>query len=65
MKKNEQRIVILLIAILVVSMVNIGYELYHIINYQNRIIDGNERWHQVEEKMVEMEHRIDEIEREA
>ena len=62
MKENNSKIVAILITILIVSILNIGYTLYHISNYNVQKEMGNARWKQVEERIVRVEDKIHEME---
>ena len=59
MKDKNSKIIALLIAILIISILNIGYTLLHIINYSTQKEAGNERWRQVEERIIEIEEKVD------
>ena len=63
--KHEKNIVILLIALLVISFFNIGFTAYHMGNYDKQKESGNDRWHQVEERIIEVEERMTKIEQEG
>ena len=58
MKENNSKIVTILITILIVSILNIGYTLYHISNYNAQKEAGNARWKQAEERIVRVEDKI-------
>ena len=58
MEDKNSKIIALLIAILIISILNIGYTLYHISNYNAQKEAGNARWKQVEERIVRIEDKI-------
>lgn len=59
MEDKNSKIIALLIAILIISILNIGYTLFHIINYNTQKEAGNERWRQVKERIIEIEEKVD------
>ena len=63
--KHEKGVVVLLFALLIISLFNIGFTLYHVGNYDEQKAAGNERWLQVEERIVEVEERMEKIEQES
>ena len=58
---NHKGTIILLGAILIISILNIGYSIFQMMDYGSRVNSGNERWHQVEEKITELEEEINNI----
>lgn len=56
---------ILLVIVLVLLIGEFIYAIYHQTMFQNKIDDGNARWHQVEEILDEYNERIKELEGEC
>lgn len=65
-KKNENykpnKICIFgLILILIMLLANMIYSVYEFIDYQTRVQSGNDRWLQVEERIVNIENQVDSL----
>ena len=60
--KKDKITPILLVIVLILLIGEFVYAIYHQTMFQNKIDDGNERWHQVEEILEEYDIRIDELE---
>lgn len=58
---NHKGTIILLGAILIISILNIGYSIFQMMDYSNRVNSGNERWHQVEERIIRLEEQINNV----
>lgn len=58
---NHKSTIILLGAILIISILNIGYSIFQMMDYGNRVNSGNERWHQVEERIIKLEEEVNNI----
>lgn len=63
--RDSKSIIILLIALLLISFFNIGFTAYHMGNYDKQKENGNARWEQVEERIIEVEERMEKIEQEG
>lgn len=63
--KDSKSVIILLVALLVISFFNIGFTAYHMGNYDKQKQNGNARWEQVEERIIEVEERMEKIEQEG
>ena len=63
--RDSKSIIILLIALLLISFFNIGFTAYHMVNYDKQKQNGNARWEQVEERIIEVEERMEKIEQEG
>ena len=56
-KKNSGEIVFIFLIVLLI--VDLAVNFYQMGSYYNQRDAGNERWHQVEERLVEMEDKIE------
>lgn len=63
--RESKNVIILLFALLVISLFNIGFTLYHVGNYDKQKAAGNSRWEQVEKRIIEVEERMERIEQEG
>ena len=64
MKRNKI-IIILLILLLIILFFNFTYSIISTIDYEKRKASGNERWFQVENRIIEYEEKINKIEEEV
>lgn len=55
MEKKEKIMPIILILVLIMLLFEFGYTIYSHFDYEKRVESGNERWHQVEERIKEIE----------
>lgn len=55
MTKKEKITPVVLIAILIFLVIELGYTVFNYIDYENRKESGNERWQQVEERIKKIE----------
>lgn len=61
----RDRIIIgFLIVILILLACNIGYTCYEMIDYEKRKDSGNERWKQVENRILQTEEKVKSLEEE-
>lgn len=72
MKKNNQKdkrkkmnennvIVIALVLVLIMLLANMFYSAFEYIDYTRRVQSGNDRWLQVEERIVNIEKKVNAI----
>lgn len=61
MKDKFAKSIFVLIALLIVLIVNLTIDIFYVINYEARKNEGNMRWEQVEERLVEMEMKIEHL----
>lgn len=61
--KNNEKTIGLLIAILVVLVINIGYNVWHLYSYNIQKQAGNDRWLQVEKRILEIENKVNKEEK--
>lgn len=64
MDKNIRKIIILFITIIVLLLFNVIYNILFIIDFSKQKENGNEKWHMVEERIVNVEKQIEEITKE-
>lgn len=61
----RDRIIIgFLVVILILLACNIGYTCYEMIDYEKRKDSGNERWKQVENRILQTEEKVESLEEE-
>lgn len=59
----RDRIIIgFLVVILILLACNIGYTCYEMIDYEKRKDSGNERWKQVENRILQTEEKVESLE---
>lgn len=61
---NDKKIIStisVLIVLLFVIILNLAIEISHIINYNQQKENGNQRWLQVENRIIEMEEKVNTI----
>ncbi len=64
MKRNKI-IIIILILLLILLCFNFIYSIISAIDYEKRKESGNERWFQVENRIIEYEEKVNKIEEEV
>lgn len=64
MDKNIKKIIILFITIIILLLFNVIYNILFIIDFSRQKENGNEKWHMVEERIVNVEKQIEEITKE-
>lgn len=64
MDKNIRKIIILFITIIILLFFNVIYNILFIIDFSKQKENGNEKWHMVEERIVNVEKQIEEITKE-
>ena len=65
MDKNNRKLLILTFIIIVLLAVLIGLNIFYIKDYNNKAASGNARWEQVENRILEYEHKIDLLEKDV
>ena len=50
-----------LILVLIFLLFNMAYSVYEFVDYQSRVQSGNDRWLQVEERIVNIENQVDSL----
>lgn len=61
MKDKNNKCIAILIALLVILVIDLGTGIYHISNYNNQKEAGNARWRQVEQRIVQIENKVNEL----
>lgn len=61
---RDKIIIVFLIVILILLACNIGYTYYEMIDYEKRKDSGNERWKQVENRILQTEEKVESLEEE-
>lgn len=61
---RDKIIIVFLILILILLACNIGYTCYEMIDYEKRKDSGNERWKQVENRILQTEEKVKSLEEE-
>ena len=62
MKDNTHKAIVVLMLLLVAVIIDLTTNIVHIANYDNQKAAGNARWEQVEERIIDLEERIEELE---
>ena len=62
MSKRKKSNIISLVLIILMFIIQIVYNLNYIMDYKQRVESGNNRWYQVEERIINVENRLDKIE---
>ena len=60
-KHKDRFIVIVAITLLIFLALNIAFTIYYMVDYEIRKDSGNERWKQVEERIVTIENKVDDV----
>ena len=60
-KHKDRFIVITAITLLIFLALNIAFTMYYMVDYESRKDSGNERWRQVEERIVTIENKVDDV----
>lgn len=58
-ENRNKKIVTVLLGILILLFLNLGYNVWHLYSYQIQRESGNEKWKQVEERIHEIETKVD------
>lgn len=61
MKDKLGKSIAIFIALLIVLVINLIVNISHLANYEAQKASGNARWQQVEERLVEMEDKIENL----
>lgn len=59
--KPDKIFVVGLIIVLIILFINIIYSVYEFFDYQSRVQSGNDRWLQVEERIINIEKEVDSL----
>ena len=62
MSKRTKSVIISWVVVIFLLVTQVGYYIYHAIQYKHRVDEGNARWEQVEDRIVTVENRLDKIE---
>lgn len=65
MDKNNRKLLILTFIIIILLAILIGLNIFYIKDYNNKAASGNARWEQVEDRILEYEHKIDLLEKDV
>lgn len=65
MNKNNRKLSILTLVIIILLAILIGLNIFYVKDYNNKAASGNARWEQVEDKILEYEHKIDLLEKDV
>ena len=65
MDKNNRKLSILTLVIIILLAILIGLDIFYIKDYNNKAASGNARWEQVEDRILEYEHKIDLLEKDV
>ena len=65
MDKNNRKLSILTFVIIILLAILIGLNIFYIKDYNNKATSGNARWEQVEDRILEYEHKIDLLEKDV
>ena len=65
MKDDAAKVIIILMTMLIVVVIDLTVNIMHLASYEERKEAGNARWEQVEDRILEVERRIDKVEKEA
>ena len=60
-KYKDRFIVIVAITLLIFLALNIAFTMYYMVDYKSRKNSGNERWRQVEERIVTIENKVNNV----
>lgn len=60
--KKDKIVISICIAIIVYMLIMFGIELYRAIDYEKAKESGNQRWLQVEKRIVSIENKVDKLE---
>ena len=65
MDKNNRKLSILTLVIIILLAILIGLDVFYVKDYNNKATSGNARWEQVEDRILEYEHKIDLLEKDV
>ena len=63
-KHKDKFVIIVAITLLIFLAINIAFTIYYMVDYESRKDSGNERWRQVEERIITIENRVRSVEEE-
>ena len=61
--KSTRRAIMVLIALLIAVVIDITMNVVHVMNYDSQKSAGNMRWQQVEERIIEIEQKVNELQK--
>lgn len=64
MEKKDKVMIIVLISILIILLFNIISTIYNTFDYEKRKESGNDRWLQVENRILQTEEKVNRLEEE-
>lgn len=59
--QNKNTYVIVLISVLLLTFLNVGMNIYNLIDYAARKESGNQMWNLVEKRIVQLETQVNEL----
>lgn len=62
MKDNTHKAIVVLMLLLIAVVIDLTTNIIHIANYDDQKAAGNARWEQVEERIIELEEKIEILE---
>lgn len=62
--KKDKIVIAVLVLILTILSINIVYTIYEMIDYEARKESGNNRWLQVENRILQTEEKVNKLEQE-
>ena len=65
MDKNNRKLFILTFLIIILLDIGRGLGIFDMKDYNNKAASGNARWEQVEDRILEYEHKIDLLEKDV
>lgn len=65
MKDDAAKVIVILMTMLIVVVIDLTVNIMHLASYEERKEAGNARWEQVEDRILEVERRMDKVEKEA
>lgn len=62
MKDKNNKCIAVLIALLIILVIDLGIGIHHISNYSAQKEAGNARWRQVEQRIIQIENKVRDLE---
>lgn len=59
--QNKNTYVVVLISVLLLTFLNVGMNIYNLIDYAARKESGNQMWNLVEQRIVQLETQVNEL----
>lgn len=63
-KHKDKFVIAVSITLLIFLAINIAFTMYYMVDYESRKDSGNERWRQVEERIITIENKVENVEEE-